>query len=152
MKKGNDEKLISAKWLLAIIPAFIGNGAFSIIQRMQQLHFSDKRTNEFMMIAMGVSFVAMLILGLVRGRKNFLHILKEGFPYAACAGVANGATNMLAMAAYNLIALSIAVPIQSGVKIILSFLVSALIFREKFEKRQIDGVVLGTLAIVLLNI
>lgn len=51
-----------------------------------------------------------------------------------------------------LIPISIAAPMRSGAKIIISFLVSVLIFRERFEKRQLAGLILGALALVFFNL
>ena len=47
--------------------------------------------------------------------------------------------------------LTLVSPIRAGSKILLSFLVSLLLFRERFSPRQLVGVGVGTAALVLLQ-
>ena len=50
-----------------------------------------------------------------------------------------------------MIPLTLVSPVRAGSKILLSFLVSLLLFREKFSARQLVGVGVGTAALVLLQ-
>ena len=149
---GTAEKRFSAVWLICIVLSVIGAGMFGVLQRMQQVRFDDAVTNEFMVVALGISAVILFVVGLVKDKKDCGYIFKNGSPYALGAGLANGATNMLNMIAYTMIAISVAAPTEAGVKIIISFLLSCFVFKEKFFKRQIIGVILGAIAVVFLNI
>jgi multidrug transporter EmrE-like cation transporter len=51
-----------------------------------------------------------------------------------------------------MIPISIAAPTRSGIKIVISFLISLFIFKEKLTKRQVVGVIIGAAALVLLNL
>ena len=139
-------------WLLFVFISVACAGMFGVIQRMQQIRFEDAVTREFMVIALGSATVISFGIGLYSDKKDCLQILKQGLPYAATAGVANGATNMLSMFVYTLMPISIVSPTSAGVKIVISFILSCLVFKEKFLKRQVLGVVLGGIAVVLLNI
>lgn len=149
---GEYKKKFSAVWLVCIVLSVLGAGMFGVLQRMQQIRFNDAVTNEFMVVALACSAVILFVVGFMKDKKDCLYILKNGSPYAMGAGVANGATNMLNMLAYTMIPISIAAPTEAGVKIVISFLLSCFVFKEKFLKRQIVGVVLGAIAVVLLNI
>lgn len=91
-----------------------------------------------MTIALSISFVCLFVIGLSKSPQDFSYVIKHGFLYTIGAGLSNGVTNMLGLVLVS--------------EIIASFLLSTLILKEKFEKRQALGVILGGLAIVCLNI
>lgn len=145
-------KKFSVKWLVCILLSVFGSGMFGVIQRMQQIRFENSCTNEFMIIALGLSAAALLIVGFIKDGKDLKYIVKNGSLYAILAGFSNGATNGLSLIVNTMIAISIASPTRAGVKIILSFIMSKLIFKEDFLKRQIVGILLGAVGLVFLNI
>ena len=150
-----ENKKINLKWIICIGLSFFGNGLFSVISRMQQIVFKDAVTNEFMVISLAISFICLFTVGIIKSPSDFTYVMRYGFVYTLGAGLSNGATNMLGLLLVSdLISmpLSIASPVRSGAKIIASFFLSTLLFKEKLEKRQVIGVILGGLAIVLLNI
>lgn len=148
----NEQKKNLFLWLIFVMVSVVCAGLFGVVQRMQQIRFENKTTNEFMVIALGFSSMASFIMGVIMDRKDCLSILKNGLPFASGAGVSNGITNTLNMLAYTLMPISIVAPTSAGVKIVISFLLSCFLFKEKFLKRQILGVILGGIAVVLLNI
>ena len=139
-------------WLIFVLISVACAGAFGVLQRMQQVNFKDAFTREFMVIALGFATVISFAIGFFSDGKNCLQIFKKGSLYAGAAGIANGLTNMLNMVVYTMLPISIVAPTSAGIKIVVSFLLSCFLFKEKFLKRQIFGVVLGGIAVVLLNI
>ncbi len=139
-------------WVVAMVISVVGAGMFSVLQRMQQIRFEKTMDSTFMMITYAVTAVILIIAGIVKDGKDCFYILKKGVPYAGTAGIANGATNMLGMLVNTMVAISIAVPTRSALKTAISFLVSLIVFKERFDKRQIVGVILGMVAVVLLNL
>lgn len=150
--KDEKEKKFSVKWLIAITIVTIGNGLLAIIQKIQQLKFNNECNNEFMIIGLSVSALVLLTCGIIRDRKQLKEIIRYGIPYAGTAGVANGLNNLLTIAVNNLLPLSIVSPVCSGMKIVISFLSASILFKEKYMKRQIIGVGIGVIALVLLNL
>ena len=150
--KKDADRRVTWKWLACIGVAAIGNGLFGVIQRMQQIRFENACNNEFMVVALSFASVVLLSIGLVKNREDLPFVLKKGIPWTAAAGASNGITNALIVLLHTLMPISISSPIRIGLKIIFSFALSVLIFKEKFEKRQLLGVLLGTLALVLLNL
>ena len=104
-----------------------------------------------MILTLGFSAAVLLIVGVIRDGRDLPYILRHGGTYAALSGLSNGATTMMGLAINMLMAISISSPIRAGVKIIFSFLLSKVIFKEKFLIRQLVGVALGGVALVLLN-
>ncbi|MBQ6937938.1 MAG: hypothetical protein IJN36_05435, partial [Clostridia bacterium] len=62
------------------------------------------------------------------------------------------ASNLLGLIVNTMMPISIVSPLSAGIKNLISFLFSVFIFREKLGKRQIIGVLMGTIALVLFKI
>ena len=120
--------------------------------RMQQIRFENAYTNEYMVITLGLSAVVLLAVGMIRDGRDVWYILRHGGIYAALSGLSNGATNMMGLMINTMMPISLSSPIRAGVKVIFSFLLSKLVFRESFLVRQVVGVGVGALALVLLNL
>ena len=151
-EKDKDGKGVSVKWLICITLSVVGSGMFGVVQRMQQIAFDDSCSNEFMIAALGFSAITLLGVGIIQGRGQLAYIFKNGGLYAAGAGMSNGLNNALGLAVNNLMNISISAPVTAGLRIVIVFVISKLIFKEKFLKRQTVGVFLGAAALVLLNI
>lgn len=151
-KREDVEKGFSLKWLVCISLSVIGSGMFSVVRRMQQIKFDNNCNNEFMIVALGFSTVTLLVIGLIRNGKNLGYILRYGTIWTLGAGASNGVSNALSMLLLTMMPISIASPVQAGVRVVVSFIISIVIFKEKFEKLQVVGVALGAVALVLLNI
>ena len=72
--------------------------------------------------------------------------------YGAAAGIANGAKNFVTLFIYLYLPLSTVSPIKTGLGILITFLTSLLYYKEKYSRRQLIGVVIGTVAVVMLAI
>ncbi len=152
-KRDATEKMkISFKWVACVVISMVGSGMFGVMKKLQQVKFDRACDNEFMVVTLAFSAAVMLIMAMVKDGRNILRVIRYGAPYAGVAGLANGATNLLGLVVNTLIPISIAAPTGSGVKILVSFLLALFVFKEKLSKRQIAGVVLGTVALILLNL
>ena len=150
--KEGENKKVSVKWLICILLSFVGSGMFGVLMRMQQIAFANTCTNEFMIITLGFSALVLLVIGIIKDGRELSYILRHGTLYAVASGVSNGATNMMGLAINMMMAISISSPIRAGVKLIFSFVLSKVIFKEKFLVRQLIGVAIGGVALVLLNL
>lgn len=150
--KGQEKSSFSVKWLICILVSTFGSGMFSVVSRIQQIRYEDSCTNEFMVLSLGFSALILFVIGLGKDGKDLKYILKYGGLYAGGAGISNGTTNLISFVLYLLLPITIVSPLRAGAKIVLSFLVSRLIFKETFLKRQAIGVFLGAVALVLLNL
>lgn len=148
---GADRKA-SAHWLVYILYSACASGMFGVVSRMQQVRFNNEVTNEYMILTLGFSAVILAVIGIIRDKGRCLSILKEGALYAGAAGLANGAANFLGLVINMLVPLSVSVPTRSGMKSVLSFLISLLIFKERFLPRQTISVIIGAIAVVILNL
>ncbi len=145
-------KKVSLRWLICISLSVFGSGMFGVLMRMQQIEFDNAYTNEYMVITLGLSAAVLLTVGLIRDGRDTWYILRHGGFYAALSGLSNGVTNMMGLMINTMMPISLSSPIRAGVKVIFSFILSKLIFKEEFLIRQVVGVGVGALALVLLNL
>ena len=150
--KRQSEVGISLKWILAISATVVSNGFIAILGRVQQIRFDNACTNEFQMISIGGSFVLLAIIGLIIDRDKLKSVLTHGTLYGFGAGLINGARNFVGLAIYLFIPMSTASPMNIGVGIALTFVVSKLFFKERYTLAQIIGVISGTVAVILLSV
>lgn len=150
--KAENEKKASLKWLISITLSVVGSGMYGIIQKEQQRVFDGSVDNEFMIISLGFSAIVLFIIGFISDGKDTFYILKHGALYASCAGLSNGITNFIIIYTNALMPIMKLSPIRSGVGIIFTFIVSKLIFKEKFLKRQLIGFFIGAAALILINL
>ena len=143
---------VSIKWIVYIVVSVVCSGMYSVITRMQQISFNEAYDNEFLAIGFGLSAVVLFVFGIFTDGKYMKEIMRYAVPYALGAGLINGFRNVLSLVVCTVLPISVSSATTSGMKIVVSFFVSYLMFRETFLKRQIVGVAIGAAALVLLNI
>lgn len=151
-EKAPEQHKASAKWALFITIALLSSGLLGVVQKMYQQTSRNMATNSFMVVALGFSSLSLFVIGMIRDGKQLTRIVRNGFFYAFGAGVSNGVTNMTILVVNTLVPLSFSAPLRAGLKIVIVYLLSRFLFHEHFLARQKVGVVLGALALVLLNI
>lgn len=146
------EKKITLKWIIYVVLAFVGNGMCSTVQKMQQTVFQGQYKNEFMIVALIISAVAIGIFALVTEKKQVLSNLKAGFWLYLICGLANGLANFFVVFLSLRVAASVMFPVISAGGIVLTFLVSLFFYKEKLSKWQILGSALGLVSVIFLNL
>ncbi len=142
---------ISLKWFILVMISLFANGFIGVLTRMQQIRFNDVCSSEFQIISIGGSFVLLAAIGLIHDRKSLPYIMKHGTLYGLGAGVCNGAKNLLTLVIYLLLPLTIVSPMSTGLGMLSTFALALLVYKEKYTKRQLIGVLLGVCAILLLT-
>lgn len=142
---------VSAKWLLWVAIGFIGNGMCSVIQKAEQLKFNGGYKNEFMILALFIGAIVMFLASL-KNSKNIKKDAVDAIKYAPVQGIANGLLNMFVMILTALVPTSLLFPVVLSGGIIITFIASVTIFKEKITTRQLVGYILGIISIALMNI
>lgn len=150
-KKG-EKKEITLKWGLFALLAFVGNGACSTIQKVQQIDCGGRYKNEFMLIALAISAVVMFLFALPVEKKRLFNNLKQGFLWYLLCGLGNGAVNLFVLVLSLKMPASVMFPLISAGGIVTTVFISIFVYKEKLSIQQKFGVALGTLAIVALNL
>ncbi len=144
---------ISASWVIYIVLSIILSGLYSVIVKMQQLKFDGVCDKEFSTVSLAISAIVLFVIGIFKDGKDIKYIMKHGAGFALSAGASNGITNFLTLVVNGMsIPFAIVTPLRAGIRIVFSFIISALVFKEKFLKRQLFGVLLSIIALVLLNL
>lgn len=152
-KDDAEEKVnVSAKWILMVALTVLSNAMISILGRIQVGEFNGEYKNEYLLISLGGAAVLLMVLGLIFERGKFVSTIKNGFLYGMFAGMFNGINNYLILVTYSYVPISISSPVKSGLVMIISFVMSVVIYKEKFSRRQIIRVAIGIVAVVLMNL
>ena len=151
-KSAEEVKRLTPKWIVYVSLAFIGGGGCSAFQKDQQLTFNGAYKNEFMIVALFITFMAIMICAFCFEKKSVFEHAKRGvFTYGVC-GAANGAVNYIVMVLSLRMHASVMFPIISAGGILMAAILSMTVYREKLSKLQKIGLALGILAIIVLNI
>lgn len=151
-KSEGTRQKITLKWVIYVLLIIISNAAIAIIGRMQHGVYGDAYKNEFLIISLAGAAISLFALGAVFERESFGETLRHGIIYGASAGVCNGINNLFVLITYNYLPISFTSPLKSGLGIVISFVVSIALYKEKFGRHQVVGVIIGALAVVLMNI
>lgn len=152
IERKTSERKITLKWGICILMAFIGNGVCSTVQKLQQLASGGRYKNELMILALLITIVVMALLSGITERKNALTQLKQGLGYYTVCGLSNGVTNYLTLVLANRMPASVMFPVISAGGVVLAALIAIFVYKEKLQPQQWLGMLLGTLAVIALNL
>ncbi|MBQ8605574.1 MAG: EamA family transporter [Clostridia bacterium] len=147
-----DGKKFTLKWIVYVLLAFIGNGMCSTVQTYQQHVFDGKYKSELMIIALLTVSAVLVIISLCKERKDIGICIRKGAPYMALYGIKVALVNLLVMVLSRKMNVSIMFPLISGGGLIATSLVSIVFYKERLTKKQYFGLLLGVIAVVLINI
>ena len=146
------EKAFSGTWLLYVALAFIGGGGCSTVQKGQQIAYNGAYKNELMILALAITFIAILATAFAIEKKNVVYYAKTSAILSTACGLANGAVNYIVMILSNQMPASVMFPIISGGTILCTSVLSVTVYKEKLSLLQKIGVALGIASIITLNI
>ena len=151
-KAGEGERKITLRWAIFAFLAFLGNGFCSTTQKMEQAAFGGEGAVEFMLIALALVFVIFFTLSFIKERKDWKEALPRGCVFGLLCGLANGACNFLVVLLNPRMPASVMYPLISAGGIVVTTLVSVLIFKERLSRSQWLGMAIGVTSIVFLNL
>lgn len=152
INKKDENIKFSFKWIIFVILAFLGNGACSTVQMMQQEAFDGKYKNEFMIISLIIVSLVMAILTFAREKQNIKSNFKLGWHFSILGGLLNGMVNLFVMILSGRIPVALMFPLVSAGGLVITYLVSKFFYKEILSKMQFVGFLFGLAAVVFLNI
>ena len=141
------------KWLFFAALITVGNAGCSIIQRYQQMAFNYQHKNMLMFFGVLFSAVFCFILSLREDKTNWGAAFKSSWIGPALAGVSSAISNVFILLMVNS-SLS-PVIIYPGIAVgglMITIIISLCVFKEKLRVTQWCGLLLGAVALVLLNL
>lgn len=149
--KKNENLKFSPLWIVYVLLVFFSNGMCSTVQKMQQLKFDGAYKNEFMIIALAVVTIVLFTVGILQ-KGNKTEMLKPCLKYGVVKGFGNGFMNYLVMVVSAALPNAVLFPSISAGGIVLTYICSLLIYKEKLTRIQTVGYILGIVSIVFLNL
>lgn len=144
---------VSVKWLCYVSASFLSNGFAVTVQRIHQNAFPGKFRAEFMLFAMLLAALFCLIFFLKNGRGAEKKYKMGELVLPASAGIANGLFNfLLIILATSSIGPAVLYPLIAAGAGIATYVMSVILFKERFTVSQNIGVAAGIAAIILLNL
>lgn len=146
---------ISLKWFILAIAVFFMTGGFGIMQKLFQRYTPDAepQMTEFLMIAFFFSTVCSsgIVLKNEKSLKKALDFDKRIIAVSAVTGVCIAINHYLCLYLAGVMPSIIVFPVHDGAAVVLCTIVSATVFREKYNLKQYVGLGLGIAAILLLS-
>ena len=143
----------SKTWYIWCFLFFICSGATGIVFKLHQASAVHKDINQMMLSAAITSAFLFLIFSIIVQKKTdkTLPMIKPpAFIYVIACGVVSSGYCRLNISLSGMLPSIVFFPIFNGSVILFASLSTAIIFREKITKRQILGLVLGTLALIMI--
>ncbi len=154
--KNKDEKKTSVKWFILALLCSITNGLINVCIKYHQILLPGKEQEEYLffvfLFGSTVSIIAFFILNKLDKTKDYTYKTKTFITPAVLTSVFISSLNFTTALIVNAIPAIILFPTQQCVGLIGLTLISVIVFKEKLEKKNIIGLILGLIAVLLLNI
>ena len=149
-----DDKKPTLKWVIYVFLCFLSNGVSSVVQVVKQEMYGTECNNVFMIVAFLMVSIVLFIASLSKKEMRIEagDTLKKGWLLAILCGAANGITNFFSLVLSGKLPASIVFPVMSGGSMLLVFIWSFFIKKERYTPIQYVGYGLGLISIVLLNL
>ena len=140
------------KWTIFATLLFFSNGACGVVKQMQQRVFEGRHDNSFILLSLIIAVVLLAIIAVIKEKHRVLFAIKNGSLLSGMCGACNGAMNYFSMLCLLVVPGAIYYPLTAAGSLVLTCILSAVIYKEKFKRNQIIGFILAALSIVLINI
>ena len=150
---GKNEEKFSWKWLIFAFLAMLGNAGCSIVQRTQQMQFNYQYGNMMMTFATFFSMLGCLFVFLRSDKTDSPALLKKTWYLPTAAGACNVLLNLFVMLLANTaLSPSLIYPTIGVGGLVVVMLFSLIAFKEKLNKLQWIGIVVGAIATIFLSL
>lgn len=130
---------------------FLASGGVGLIFKLHQASEFAAEVDAMMLAASVMSFVIFAVSSVIVSKKRnscFPHVPKIAVPYIIASGTVSFSYNKLNIMLSGKLPSIIFFPTFNGSVIIFASLLAAIIFKERLEKKQFIGIVLGTISVV----
>lgn len=144
----------NAKWLILCIWALIGNGFIMVLAKAHQMLSPGREVKEFLIVGFGTAAVLSLLIMLrqryIAGQRT-PHLVQWKFALLVLgAGITTAFGNQIVLELSGRLPAIIQFPVMNGGIVLMSSVLSVLVFREKLTRRKWMGLALGLVALVII--
>ena len=151
--RGEGAPIVSFKWVMYSSMLLLGNIGSSVVQKYQQMHFGGENGSIFMLFGMCIAFAVCVFLYLKGEKCRVREIKKVSLICPVVAGMSSMVLNLFTLALISSpMSESIIFPGIAVGGMILTILFSAVIYREKLRAVRWIGLLIGSVALVFLNL
>ena len=152
-KTENKNEKIPKKWLLLSGLAFLLSGFAGLMEKIHQSTNASDEKGAFVTVACIFLFIISIISKFsIREDKSKNSINKSTLLFAIPAGVVIGFYSTINLTLAGALDAMIYYPVANGGALILTMIISIVVFKEKLDIRKSIGLVLGLLGILCLSI
>lgn len=146
---------VTLKWILYSTGSFISWGMVGLLQLLHQTSPYKNESSGFLIWSFAIMTVLFYFLYFLTKKNPVIppgYLIKSKVTWLALgAGLILGATNKINLYLSGVLPSIFFFPIVNGGVIILSGIASIVVFKEKLNKKQIAGIVIGIVSICLLG-
>ena len=137
---------VNKRWLIFCALAFIFQGCIGVLQKVHQSSEHKGELGGFLFIA----FICSLVYSRIRAKKSFkeLNFTRKHILLSLISGACIFGMNFLNLRLSGLLPSQLFFPVINGSAIVLSSIMSLILFKEKMSKRQIIGLCGGILSLI----
>lgn len=160
VKQDDEKKSANLKWLLLCIVAFVMTGGIGIMQKVHQSSVYREELNAFLIVAFAVATLSCSLIALfLRMREHRKESGKPAVPQKEwflllvlmlISGVCVALNNKFNLYLSGVMDSAVFFPTVNGGGLVLSTLAAVILFKERLTAKQWIGILLGTVAVVLL--
>ena len=151
-KTPEEKKNLSKKWTMLAILAFVFSGMAGVMEKIHQSTEAKTEKLPFVFVACAVMFAFSIVLSLATRKKEEKVSIRSTLSVAAVSGLVIGLYSTVNLTLSGNLDSMIYYPIANGGAMLLTVLVSVVIFKERFDKERIIGTIIGLLGILCLSI
>ena len=151
-ERSTDNCKMTKKWVVFALFAFVLSGMAGVMEKIHQSTNGKAERMTFVCTACLFMFVFSLIAGRIVRKKREDGSKSRISPLALLSGIVIGFYSSVNLILAGKLDSMIYYPIANGGAMILTVVVSSVVFGERFDKQKTVGVVLGLLGILLLSL
>ena len=144
------------KWFLLVLTCFFTNGCLAVCQQFFGRTTLHNEGISFVawsyLFATIISFVLYIIILKCKHKKATGGIKPVALIYGLCAGVILGVFQLLNTKAITALDAGLLFPIYNSGTLILTTVLGLFLFKDKLTGKQIAGIVVGIIGIILINL
>lgn len=149
------DKEPTARWLMYCLAACLFNGLLMTLSKLHQKLFTGMEVEEFLMIAFGAAALISLFIFAakrIRHKGDLSRLRQKRFVLlVVAAGLTTGIGNLAALELAGRIPAVIQFPCTNGGYVILSSILSSVIYKERISRKRAAGLAVGLVGLILLS-
>lgn len=149
-RKSGDNHSSNKGFIPFIVLAMLSSGGLGIMQKVQQNSDVSNQSGGFLFIAFTLAFTCTLFPFMIYCEKTAFKIKNSIYP--AITGLCFGGANLCNTILAGKMKSAVFFPVQNISTILLTTLLSALLFKEKITKKMVVILLLGVVIIILFSL